>query len=162
KIGIQGSSAGGHLAATASTQTRDVSVIEDSLDTVSFRPDFMILVSPVVDLGEYAHGGSRKNLLGENSSAELIKKYSSHLQVTTTTPPAFIVHAAKDKTVNVRNSLLFYDALVDKNIISSLHIFPHGGHAIALRNNPGSTQQWTTLCEAWLIEMGFIEENVVK
>jgi acetyl esterase/lipase len=162
KIGIQGSSAGGHLAAMASIQTKDVSIIKDTLDTVSFRPDFMILVSPVVDLGQYAHVGSRKNLLGENASKELIEKYSNHLQVTPTTSPAFIVHAYNDKSVSVKNSLLLYSALVEKNVPSSLHVFPQGGHAIALRNNPGSTEQWTALCETWMVEMGFIPQTLTK
>lgn len=156
KVGIQGSSAGGHLAALSGVQTTDISAIKDALDTVSFRPDFMILVSPVVDMGQFAHAGSRKNLLGENPSKELIEKYSVHLQVTATTSPAFIVHAFNDKTVSAKNSLMLYSALVEKNIPSSLHVFPQGGHAIALRNNPGSTEQWTTLCESWMIEAGII------
>lgn len=155
KIGMQGSSAGGHLAAAAGNQTTDISAIGDSLDKVSFLPNFSILVSPVIDLGIYAHAGSRKNLLGENPSQQFIEKYSNQLQVNSTTPPAFIVHAFNDRTVSVRNSLMFYSALIEKNIPSSLHVFPQGGHAIALRNNPGSTEQWTTLCEMWLVETGF-------
>lgn len=160
KIGIQGSSAGGHLAGMAAIQTTDVSIVKDTFAAVSSHPDFMILVSPVVDLGQYAHEGSRKNLLGENASKELIEKYSNQLHVTTATSPAFIVHAFNDKAVNVRNSLMLYNALVEKNVPSSLHIFPQGGHAIALRNNPGSTEQWTNLCEAWLVEMGFIPQTI--
>ena len=88
----------------------------------------------------------------------MIEKYSIEKQVTPKTPPAFIALASDDKVVNPRNSLLFYDALLDKNISASLHIFPTGGHAIALRNNPGSTAEWTTLCEMWLIEMNFIPQ----
>lgn len=162
KIGVQGSSAGGHLAAMAGTQTSDVSAIGDSLNAISFRPDFMILVSPVINLGTYAHAGSRKNLLGENASSELIEKYSQETQVTNVTPPAFLVHAFNDKAVSARNSLLFYGALLDKGVPASLHIFPQGGHAIALRNNPGSTEAWTSLCEAWMIEMGFIPQTLTK
>ena len=157
KIGVQGSSAGGHLAALVSTSTQDFSAIGDALDKVSYRPDFAILVSPVIDLGTFAHAGSRRNLLGENPSKELIHKFSPHLKVSSTTPPSFIVHAFNDRSVNVRNSLLYYSALVENNIVSSLHTFPFGGHAIALRNNPGSTQQWTDLCESWLFEMNFTE-----
>jgi acetyl esterase/lipase len=162
KIGVQGSSAGGHLAAMVSTQAKDVSIVKDSIDTVSFQPNFMVLVSPVVDMGAYAHAGSRKNLLGEVPSKEMIERYSNQLQVTTSTPPAFIIHAFNDKSVNVRNSLLLYQSLVEKNVSSSLHVFPQGGHSIALRNNPGSTEQWTTLCEAWMIEMGFIPKSLIK
>lgn len=162
KIGVQGSSAGGHLAALLATQPKDYSGIQDSLDGVPFRPDFMLLVSPVVDMGEYAHAGSRKNLLGEHPLQELVKLYSNQLQVAPSTPPAFIVHAFNDRTVTVRNSLLLYEALLGKNISSSLHIFPQGAHAIALRNNPGSAEQWTSLCEAWMIEMGFIPQTTSK
>jgi len=156
KIGIQGSSAGGHLAALAAVSSSDISAIGDSLDRVSPRPDFAILVSPVIDMGIYAHKGSRKNLLGENPASALIKAYSPHLNVSAAAPPAFIVHAFNDRSVNVQNSLMFFSALAEKNIASSLHVFPQGGHAIALRNNPGSTEQWTSLCESWMIEMGII------
>ncbi|MCA1574677.1 MAG: alpha/beta hydrolase [Acidobacteria bacterium] len=156
KIGVMGTSAGGHLAATLGTGTEDVSAIGDALDKVPFNPNFMILVSPVISMGIYAHAGSHKNLLGANPAKDLIEKYSAELQVKSTTPPAFIVHAFDDKGVSVRNSLLFYEALLNKNVAASIHIFPQGGHAIALRNNPGSTGQWTNLCEMWLVEMGFI------
>lgn len=159
KIGIQGSSAGGHLAALTSTSNKDFSAIGDELDHVSALPNFSILVSPVIDMDKFAHKGSRKNLLGENPPKELVEKYSPHLQVTETTAPSFLVHAFNDKSVSANNSLLFYQALLSKNVTSSLHIFPQGGHAIALRNNPGSTNHWTSLCEAWLIEMNFIPEK---
>jgi len=157
KIGIMGTSAGGHLASTLGTHTEDVSRISDRLDTVSFHPDFMILVSPVITMGTYTHSGSRDNLLGDKPSAELIAKYSNELQVTDKTPPTFLVHADNDRSVDTRNSLMFYSALRDKKIPASLHIFPFGGHNIALRNNPGSTQSWIALCEQWLIEMNIIK-----
>jgi len=162
KIGIQGSSAGGHLATLLGTHTEDVSAVKDTLDVISFRPDFMILVSPVIDLGKYAHRGSRKNLLGDNPSQQLIEKYSTQLQVTGATPPCFIADAFNDKSVPPQNSLLFYEALLEKNVSTSFHVFPQGGHAIALRNNPGSTELWTALCETWLIEMGFIPQTLAK
>lgn len=153
RVGIQGSSAGGHLAALLSVAREDYAVIGDSLDRVAYHPGFSILVSPVIDMGANAHAGSRKNLLGPQPDSALLAKYSLHLQVTGATSPSFIVHAFNDKSVSVRNSLLFYQALVEKNVVSSLHVFPAGGHAIALRNNPGSTEMWTTLCESWLREM---------
>ncbi|MEO6050877.1 MAG: alpha/beta hydrolase [Pyrinomonadaceae bacterium] len=158
KIGVLGTSAGGHLAANLGTAMEDLAKINDETDKFPFSPNFMILISPVITMGEYGHATTRKNLLGEKPSRELIEKYSLEKQVTATTSPAFIVHAADDKVVNPRNSLMFYNALLDKNIPASLHIFPHGGHAIALRNNPGSTETWTTLCEMWLVEMGFIAQ----
>jgi acetyl esterase/lipase len=156
KIGIFGTSAGGHLAATLGTSLEDVSSIEDSLDTVSFRPNFLILISPVIDLGKYAHVGSRENLLGPDASKELINKFSPHLHVTSATPPTFLVHALNDPAVPVRNSLLFYQALLDSNVSVSFHEFPQGAHSIGLRDNPGSTELWTKLCEMWLNEMGFL------
>lgn len=162
KIGFQGSSAGGHLAEMVAVQLEDISRIGDEIDTVSIAADFTILVSPVVDMGEFAHTGSRKNLLGDSPTSAAIKKFSNQLQVTGTTPPAFIVHAFNDKSVSVKNSLLLAAALVEKNVPVSLHIFPQGGHAIALRNNPGSTEQWTTLCESWMIETGIIPNSLVK
>ncbi len=156
KVGVMGTSAGGHLAANLGTATEDLAKIGDDSDKFSFAPNFMILVSSVITMGEYTHATSKKNLLGANPSTGLIEKYSLEKQVTATTSPTFIVHAADDKAVNVRNSLMFYNALLDKKISASLHVFPRGGHAIALRNNPGSTETWTKLCEMWLVEMNFI------
>lgn len=150
------SSAGGHLAASLGTLTDGLSAIQDAYDQHSFRPDFMVLVSPVIDMGSYAHKGSRENLLGVHPSNKLIEKYSLQLQVSKYTPPAFIVLAANDKSVSAKNSLLFYEALLDHKIPSSLHIFTLGGHAIALRNNLGSTNLWTSLCEEWLMESNII------
>jgi len=160
KIGIQGSSAGGHLAAMAGTFNTDLSSIGDSIDQAAFKPDFMILVSPVIDMGKYAHQGSRKNLLGERASAAQLNTYSLQLQVTEKTPPCFIADAFNDKSVDPHNSLLFYQAMLEHQASCSLHVFPQGGHAIALRNNPGSTELWTTLCESWMIEMGFIPQTL--
>jgi acetyl esterase/lipase len=158
KIGVLGTSAGGHLAANLGIATEDVARIGDELDKFNFAPNFMILISPVITMGEFSHAGSRKNLLGENPAPAMIEKYSLEKRVTGNTPPAFLVHAFDDKSVSVRNSLMFYQALLDKNISASLHIFPGGGHAIALRNNPGSTEKWSELCEMWMIEMGFIPQ----
>jgi acetyl esterase/lipase len=156
KIGVLGVSAGGHLATTLGTHTENVSVCGDSLDAVPFAPDFMILISPVVTMGEFTHRGSRKNLLGEHPTEEMITKYSNETQVTSTTPPTFVVHAYNDPAVPLQNTLRFYEALVTKKVPASLHVFPQGVHNIALRNNPGSTELWTVLCEEWMKEMGFM------
>lgn len=156
RIGVMGISAGGHLATTMGTHNEDVAAIGDSLDGVSYKPNFMVLVSPVITMGAYTHSGSRRYLLGEHPSEDQIAKYSNELHVTSSTPPTFIVHAFNDKAVPVQNSLMFFDALVAKNDSSTLHVFPRGGHNIALRNNPGSTQLWTSLCEEWMLEMGFL------
>ena len=152
KIGAMGCSAGGHLAASLGTIKDDFSSFDDALDQYSYRPDFLILVSAVIDMGAYAHKGSRENLLGPNPSTATIEKYSLQKQVSSYTPPTFIVDAFNDKTVSPMNSLLFYSALFENKIPSSLHVFPQGGHGIALRNNPGSTALWVNLCEKWLSE----------
>jgi acetyl esterase/lipase len=157
RIGVQGSSAGGHLAAMMGCITDDVSAIKDSLDTVPFSCNFMILVSPVISMGSQAHKGSKLNLLGESPSQSLIDKYSMELQVKPSTPPCFIADAFNDKAVSPVNSLLFYKALLDKNVSTSFHVFPQGGHAIGLSNNPGSTELWKSLCEAWIKEMNFMK-----
>lgn len=158
RVGIMGCSSGGHLAASASALTTDVSKIGDSLDRYAFNPDFTILVSPVIDMSTpYAHKGSIQNLLGPDPSDSLRKAFSIQLQVTKNTPPCFIADATNDKTVNPMNSLLFYEALLKNKVPVSFHAFPQGGHSIALRNNPGSTNLWTALCEAWLLEMHIIE-----
>jgi acetyl esterase/lipase len=156
KIGVMGISAGGHVATILGTHTEDVSLTKDSLDLESYRPDFMILLSPVVTMGKYAHGGSRKNFLGDDTTKLMIEKYSSELQVTSNTPPAFIVHAQNDSTVNVRNSLLFCNALIEKGVQASIHVFPQGGHGIGLFDNPGSTELWLELLDKWLNEKDFI------
>jgi len=163
KIGIMGSSSGGHVASTTSTITDDVSAVKDSLDKFSFKPNFTILVSPVIDLsGPYAHAGSVKNLLGPNPSDDLKKHFSAQLQVTASTPPAFIADAINDKTVNPMNSLMYYQALLQNQVPVSFHAFPQGAHSIALRNNPGSTDLWPRLCEEWLIEMNIIPQKLVS
>lgn len=156
KIGVMGTSAGGHLASWVATTYDNNSSINDSLSTISFLPDFMILISPVIDMGRYAQKGSLASLLGPNPTQELIEKYSTQNNVTVQTPPCFIAHAFNDKIVLPQNSLLFYQALLDKKISTSFHVFPQGGHAINVNNNPGSTELWRSLCEMWLIEMDFI------
>jgi len=164
KIGVMGTSSGGHLASLVGTTRNDVTSVNDTIDGYKFYPDFMILVSPVIDMGQYAHKGSRLSLLGLNPSNEMIEKYSTQNNVTEQTPPCFIADAFNDKTVKPQNSLLFYQALLDKNISTSFHVFPQGGHAINVNNTPGSTSLWKDLCEAWLKEMGFIsfENNKSK
>ena len=162
KIGVLGTSAGGHAASYIGTGLEDLSKIGDDKDNLSFTPNFMILISPVITMGEFAHGGSKKYLLGENPSKEMIDKFSTEKLVTAKTPPAFLVHAANDKSVNPKNSLMFYTALLENNVSASLHVYPQGGHAINVKNNPGSTETWMKTCEAWLIEIGIFREIVKK
>ncbi|MBN8782321.1 MAG: alpha/beta hydrolase [Terrimonas ferruginea] len=156
RTGVMGTSAGGHLAAQLANATEDVSKIKDALDTVNYRPDFAVLLSPVISLGEYAHVGSRNNLLGNNASPALIKKYSLENGVTPRNPATFIVHASNDSTVRVQNSLFYYKSLLQQHVPASYHVFPQGAHSIRLVENPGSVDQWTNLLSAWLKEMKFL------
>jgi acetyl esterase/lipase len=157
KMGVMGISAGGHVATMLGTHVADESAIHDSLDKAVYRPDFMVLLSPVISMGEFAHKGSRRFFLGADTSAATASLYSTNTQVTTTTPPTFLVHARNDSSVNVRNSLLFFSALIERNIAASIHVFPQGGHAIGLVDNPGSTGLWLDLLERWLAETKFTE-----
>jgi len=159
KIGVMGISAGGNMVTTLGTHPRDVSAIGDSLDKYAYKPDFMVLVSPVITLGKYTHEGTRDNLLGPNPSQELIREYSNELHVSEYTPPTFLAHAGNDPAVSPLNSLIFYQELLKYGTPSTLHIFPFGGHGIALIHNPPSTQLWTDLCKAWLRETGIIESK---
>lgn len=154
KVGIMGFSAGGHLASTAGTHfDAGDAKAADSVDRLSSRPDFMILVYPVItmDVG-LTHMGSRTNLLGENPPADLVHRYSNELQVTDDTPPTFLVHAGDDGAVPVQNSLLFYAALLAHKVPAELHVYPKGGHGFSLALSKGHLQTWTEVCARWLAE----------
>lgn len=156
KIGVFGTSAGGHLASSLGVFATDYTECRDSLMNYAFRPDFMILLSPVITLADpYAHKGSRENLLGKNATREQIERFSTQLQVTGQTPPTLLMQANDDKAVPSLNSVFFYMALREKGVNASLHIFPHGGHAINLTKSPGTTALWTTITDGWLKETGF-------
>ncbi len=159
KIGVMGASAGGHVAAMVGTETKDVSDINDKVSTFPFRPDFMVLVSPVITMGKYAHEGSRENLLGKHPTDKQINQFSAENRVTSKTPPCLIADAFNDHVVDPHNSLLFYKALLHHKISTSFHVFPQGDHAIALTNNPGSAAYWADLWQSWLQEMEFLPTN---
>lgn len=154
KVGIMGFSAGGHLASTAGTHfDAGDPKAADPVDRLSSRPDFMILVYPVITMDTaVTHGGSRTNLLGENPSADLVRRYSNELQVTAETPPTFLVHAGDDNAVPVQNSLLFHAALVAHKVPADLHVYPSGGHGFSLAVGKGRLQTWTEVCARWLAE----------
>ena len=151
-IGVLGFSAGGHLASTLGTQFDKKTLdIEDEIDKMSARPDFMALVYPVVSMYlSVTHVGSRTNLLGENPTDALINEYSNELQVNENTPPTFIVHSTNDKAVPVENSLNFFKALKDAGVKSEMHIYPEGGHGYALAIGKGYLQTWTDRLFDWL------------
>lgn len=142
KVGIMGSSAGGHLASTAA-----IHFTEDS------RPDFQILFYPVVSMINPTHQGSKDNLLGKTPSEEMLNLYSNERQVTPQTPPAFIMHSSDDKAVPVSNSVDYYTALVKNGVSASLHIYPIGGHGWGFRDNFIYKRQWTGELEKWLREI---------
>ncbi|MGN8071531.1 alpha/beta hydrolase [Mucilaginibacter sp. SG564] len=154
KIGIIGFSAGGHLASTAGTHF-DKPVIETG--GISVRPDFMILAYPVITFGEFAHTGSRENLIGKTPSAAQIDLYSNEKQVTSNTPPTFIMHSQDDDVVPVQNSLLLYDALLKNKVKVEMHLFQQtGSHGIGL-NNPKNKGKWFDWAANWLEQNGFLK-----
>jgi acetyl esterase/lipase len=152
KIGIIGFSAGGHLASTAGTHfDKGNPNATDSIDRQSSRPDFMVLMYPVITmLRQSMHQGSRNNLIGANADSATTKYYSNELQVTKETPPTFLVHASDDKTVPVENSIIFYQALIANNIPAEMHIYPYGGHGFGLAIGKGYLSSWTDRCIDWL------------
>lgn len=157
KVGVFGSSAGGHLASTIGTHTADVSKINDAVDAYSFTPNFMILVSPVISLGDYTHKGSLENFLGKNPSSEKIQEYSNQFHVTANTPPTILIHAQNDPVVNPMNSILFYEAMMNSAVKGSLTIFPEGKHNIGIYNASQLTDEWKNICAKWLKEVQIIK-----
>jgi acetyl esterase/lipase len=154
KIGVMGFSAGGHLASTLSTHYAEK--IYDAKDTVSARPDFSILIYPVITMDEsYTHSGSRRSLLGENPSPESVRRFSNELQITKDTPPAFLVHSGDDRSVPVRNSIEYYQGLQGFGIPSELHVFRSGGHGYGMSVNNGTQSAWPEICLSWMKSLGF-------
>ena len=159
RIGIMGFSAGGHLASTAGTHfdvgdSKDTDVIQ----RVSCRPDFMILVYPVVTMGAKTHGGSKGNLLGKNPTPELEKLFSNELQVTAKTPPTFLAHALDDKPVPPENSKAFYDALQSHKVPSKYLELPSGGHGLNGYKGP-MWDAWQKQSLEFLVEQKLIPAN---
>lgn len=153
QIGVLGTSAGGHLAAMVSNISTNYTELKGDWSTISTVPNFAILVSPVIDLGEFAHKGSRINLLGENASQEKIAEYSMQNKVTEKTPPTILFHAQNDNAVPVINSILYYEAMIKNKVKGSLFIFPKGEHNIGISNKTELTDNWKKLCADWLGEM---------
>jgi len=152
KVGVIGFSAGGHLASTIDTHFDKVVI--DNKNNISVRPDFAMLIYPVISFGPFAHAYSRENLVGKNPSQELINLYSNEKQVTANTPPTFLIHAEDDDAVPVQNSMLFYDALVKNKVKAEMHLFQSGGHGFGL-NNPTTTDHWFDWAASWLRGNGF-------
>ena len=152
KIGIAGSSAGGHLASTVGTRfDTGIKESKDPLEWVSCRPDFMLLLYPVITFREsFGHMGSRKNLIGEGNDWKMVEKYSNELHVTPDTPPAFLVLADDDTAVPPRNSVEFYLALKKDGVPAEMHIFQQGGHGFGMTKKDLPADQWPNLFYDWL------------
>lgn len=157
KVGIAGSSAGGHLASTVGTRfDAGNSASSDRVEHFSSRPDFMLLLYPVISFREeFGHMGSRRNLIGEGNDWKMVNQYSNELHVTSETPPAFLVLADDDKSVVPRNSIEFYSALKANNIPAEMHIYQKGGHGFGMRNNNIPADNWPQLFMDWLKVTGF-------
>jgi acetyl esterase/lipase len=153
RVGIIGFSAGGHLASTAITHF-DKAVI-DNKDNVNLRPDFAILMYPVISFGELAHKGSKDNLVGKTPTPEMVDLYSNEKQVTANTPPTFLVHAQDDRTVPVMNSVVFYQAMVKAGVKGELHLYQAGGHGFGL-NNKTTKDEWFERCKNWMDANGWL------
>jgi len=152
RVGIMGFSAGGHLAATASTHFTKA-VIANKENT-SLRPDFSLLVYPVISMSDsLGHRGSRNNLLGKTAAAEQIKLYSNELQVTAQTPPAFLIHAADDNVVDVDNSIAYFEALRHNKVAAEMHVYPKGNHGFVLKL---PIDDWMSLCVKWMEGNGWL------
>ncbi len=157
RVGVIGSSAGGHLASTVATHF-DAGQVDatDLVERESSRPALAILCYPVISLGEFAHQGSKKNLLGDQPDPELVKFLSSELQVTKDTPPCFLWHTVEDKTVPVENTLIFAAALRRAGGLPSVHIYEKGAHGLGLGRPAKPAPPWADQCLYWLQERKFI------
>jgi acetyl esterase/lipase len=156
KIGIMGFSAGGHLAATLSTLYNDK--VYESDDLTSARPDFSLLIYPVISMSkDITHWGSRENLLGNSPSPEMVNHYSTELQVNSKTPTAFMVHSLDDDAVPVQNSINYAMALHKANVDCELHLYPTGKHGYGMgTKNAGTESTWTEACEKWMKVKGLV------
>lgn len=162
RIGIMGFSAGGHLASTASTHF-DAGDAQASLavDRFSSRPDFSILMYPVVSMDTtIAHMGSRRNLIGTNPSAEMEEYYSNEKQITAETPPALLIHADNDRSVIPENSVAYYLGLRKHGIPAALHIFESGGHGFSFAEGRGDVEGWPNVAKDWLAGRGLLTKRL--
>ncbi|QJX47430.1 alpha/beta hydrolase [Hymenobacter taeanensis] len=155
RIGLMGFSAGGHLASTAGTHF--ARPVGDTKDQTSVRPDFLMLIYPVISLSDsLMHKGSRDNLIGDKPTAEQTRLYSNELQVTAQTPPTFLVHAQDDNVVKVQNALVFYAACLHHKVPVEMHLYPQGGHGFGM-NNKTTKDNWTDRLQNWLDAGGWLK-----
>jgi len=153
KVGIIGFSAGGHLASTAITHFDKVVI--SNKNNINLRPDFGVLIYPVITMGPKTHEGSKDNLIGKNASQQLMDLYSNEKQVTSNTPPTFLVAAEDDDVVPVENTLMFYHALLDNKVKAEMHIYQAGGHGFGLYNKT-TKDFWFDRLTEWMGENGWL------
>lgn len=154
KIGIMGFSAGGHMAATISTRFDEK--VYHTTDNTSARPDFSLLVYPVITMDStFTHSGSRENLLGKNPSSDQVTHFSNELQVTEKTPPTFMLHSMDDNVVPVQNSIVYAQALQRCKVPCELHIYQSGGHGYGLGWSSNTESTWPEACRKWLVANGY-------
>ncbi|PWT96435.1 MAG: alpha/beta hydrolase [Bacteroidetes bacterium] len=157
KVGIMGFSAGGHLASTLGTHYEEVLI--DNLHKVSLRPNFMILIYPVITTDTViVSSGIVDRLLGKNPTPDLIKAYSNEIRVSASTPVTFIVQATNDD-LPVKNSLLFYEALVRNKVKAEMHLYQGGGHGFGM-NNKSTKDKWMDRCFSWMEANGWLENSL--
>jgi acetyl esterase/lipase len=158
RIGILGFSAGGHLASTAGTHFDNGDPnAKDPIDRAGCRPDFMVLVYPVISLTEsFTHGGSRQNLLGKEPDPNLVEYLSNDKQVTPQTPPTFLVHTYEDTAVPAENSIYFYLALRRAKVPAEMHLYQKGQHGFGLGKQLAATSSWPAQCAEWLRGLGLL------
>lgn len=154
QLGVVGTSAGGHLATLVSNISKDFTDLKGDWETISSIPNFAILFCPVIDLGEYAHKGSRDSLLGENVSTEKISEFSTQNLVTDKTPPTILFHNQDDTAVPPMNSILYFKAMTKNKVKGALFIFPKGGHRFFVTDKDPLNQNWKKLCADWLSSIG--------
>lgn len=158
RIGIMGFSAGGHLAATLSTQF-NYEAYKPAHPT-SAKPDFSILVYPVISMEPgVTHPGSRENLLGKDPSPALVRQFSNELQVTTQTPPTFIALSADDPVVPVEGSFRYAEALIRDHVPCEFHVYQSGGHGYGLGRTENTESTWPTACQNWLRMRGLLNRS---
>lgn len=159
RIGVMGSSAGGHLAATAGTlYDHPLGRTGAELDKLSARPDFLMLMYPVIAMeGPAVHAGSRKALLGASPKAADVDLTSPERQVTAQTPPTLLIHTQADQAVPVENSILFYQALTRHKVPAEMYLFEQGSHGMGMRDGLGTASSWPRRAEEWLKMRGLLD-----